>query len=59
MRAFSGFHSDDRSDFIAEISCSHHRHVRRRSSIEVRPWVLDPESGRSRVENARSCPLCD
>jgi tellurite methyltransferase len=58
-REISGFHHDDQGDWIAELSCGHQQHVHHRPPFQVRPWVVDAESRRSRVGSSLSCPLCD
>lgn len=58
-RQITGFHLDDQGDWIAELSCGHQQHVHHRPPFQVRPWVVDAESRRSRVGSSLSCPLCD
>jgi len=58
-RAIVSFRADDQGDWVAALSCGHRQHVRHRPPFEVRPWVLDHETRRSRLGSLLSCPLCD
>ncbi|HEY5265972.1 MAG TPA: DUF3565 domain-containing protein [Acidimicrobiales bacterium] len=58
-RAIVSFYADGQGDWVAELSCGHRQHVRHRPPFEVRPWVLDQETRRSRLGSSLSCPLCD
>ena len=58
-RAITGFQLDDQGDWVAELTCGHRQHVRHRPPFQVRPWVLDLETRRSKVGSSLSCPLCD
>ena len=58
-REITGFLLDDQGDWIAELSCGHQQHVHHRPPFQIRPWVVDAESRRSRVGSSLSCPLCD
>jgi hypothetical protein len=58
-RVIVAFRQDDRGDWIAELACGHHRHVRHRPPFELRPWVVDDESRRARVGTTIDCGLCE
>jgi tellurite methyltransferase len=58
-RAISGFHHDEGGDWVAELDCGHHQHVRHRPPFEVRSWVVDEEGRAARLGTALNCPLCD
>jgi len=58
-RTIVNFRADDQGDWVAELSCGHRQHVRHRPPFQVRAWVLDHETRRSRIGSLISCPLCD
>ena len=58
-RAIVGYHRDEHGDWVAELACGHHRHVRHQPPFELRPWVLDAESRRQRLGTLLECGLCD
>ena len=55
----TGFHQDDVGDWVAELECGHNQHVRHKPPFQVREWVVDEESRRSRIGARLECPLCD
>ncbi|MGI8661925.1 MAG: DUF3565 domain-containing protein [Acidimicrobiales bacterium] len=59
IRVIDGFHSDDVGDWVAELSCLHHQHVRHCPPFQERPWVVT-SAGRAASLGAKiDCPLCD
>lgn len=52
------FHQDDAGDWIAELSCGHHRRVRHEPPWTNRPWILSPEGRASFVGRELTCALC-
>ena len=59
QRAIVGFHQDQDSDWVAELSCGHGQHVRHRPPFTLRPWVLTPEGREGRLGQQLDCPWCD
>jgi len=59
QRAIVGFHQDEGSDWVAELSCGHGQHVRHRPPFTQRPWVVTPEGRAGRLGQLLDCPLCD
>jgi tellurite resistance-related uncharacterized protein len=55
----SGFHQDGDGEWVAELSCHHHQHVRHRPPFRERPWVLDEAGRDARLGTDIDCPLCD
>ena len=47
QRKIIGYHSDEESHWVAELSCGHFQHVRHDPPMMERPWVLT-EEGRNR-----------
>jgi hypothetical protein len=59
QRKITGFHQDERLDWVAELECGHGQHVRHDPPWTVRPWVLTPE-GRERFLGVElECKRCD
>jgi tellurite methyltransferase len=58
-RRISGFHQDDRGDWVADLDCLHAQHVRHRPPFQERPWVLSEEGRSERIGSELDCPYCD
>ena len=58
-RTITGFHLDEESDWVAELSCGHNQHVRHQPPFRLRPWVVDPDQRAARVGALLECPPCD
>lgn len=55
----AGYHQDENGDWVAELVCGHHQHVRHKPPFVERPWVKT-EAGRSAMLGARlECKKCD
>jgi tellurite methyltransferase len=59
QRPIMGFHQDEDSVWVAELSCGHGQHVRHRPPFTLRPWVVTPEGRAERLGQMLDCPLCD
>jgi Protein of unknown function (DUF3565) len=57
-RRITGFHQDERGDWVAELECGHSRHVRHNPPWENRPWVVDAAMRDERVGTLLSCEWC-
>lgn len=58
-RDITGFRQDEHGDWIAELRCGHHRHVRHVPPLAERRWV-ESEAGRAgRIGSALDCARCD
>ena len=57
-RAITGFHLDEESEWVAELSCGHNQHVRHRPPFQIRTWVLDAGTRMERIGTSLPCPLC-
>jgi tellurite methyltransferase len=58
-RRITGYHRDDDGEWIAELDCGHHQHVRHRPPFQPREWVLTAEGRASRLHMGLSCRLCE
>lgn len=58
-RAITGYHQDDASDWVAELTCGHGQHVRHTPPFFLRPWVLTPEGRASMLGTELDCARCD
>lgn len=59
LRPMLGFHQDQESDWVAELSCGHGQHVRHKPPFTLRPWVVTAEGREGRLGQELDCPLCD
>ena len=59
LRPITGFHQDDVGEWVAELSCLHHQHVRHQPPFFDRAWVLDAAGRDQHVGSELDCPLCD
>jgi Protein of unknown function (DUF3565) len=59
LRRIVGFRQDIEGDWIAELECGHHQHVRHDPPWQVRPWVISPAGRASRVGTPLECRQCD
>ena len=59
QRAIVGFHQDELGDWVAELDCGHHQHVRHRPPFQLRPWVVEADGRRDRLGTPLECPLCE
>ncbi|XXY46796.1 DUF3565 domain-containing protein [Sorangium sp. So ce269] len=59
LRPITGYHQDDASDWVAELSCGHGQHVRHQPPFLTRPWVLTPEGRASMLGTELDCVRCD
>lgn len=58
-REVTGYHQDDKGDWVAHLACGHQRHVRHNPPWMNRPWVTTAE-GRQRVLGQRiDCGACE
>ncbi len=58
-RHITGFHQDDEGDWVAELDCGHHQHVRHKPPFFERPWAVTSEGRASMMGKPLSCALCD
>lgn len=58
-QAITGYHRDELDDWVAELECGHHQHVRHNPPLVSRPWV-ETEAGREAMLGYRlDCRKCD
>jgi hypothetical protein len=57
-RRITGFHLDDHGDWVAQLECAHHQHVRHDPPWINRPWVLTAEGRSAALERALPCRKC-
>jgi hypothetical protein len=55
----TGFHQDDRGDWVAELECGHRQHMRHQPPWQLRPWVLTAEGRASFIGTPVHCRLCE
>ncbi len=55
----TGFHQDDIGDWVVELACGHHQHVRHNPPWINRPWVIIPRGRQSMIGHALACKKCE
>lgn len=55
----TGFHQDESLDWVAELACGHHQHVRHNPPWTSRPWVTTAEGRLSMIGRKLACIKCD
>ena len=50
-----GFHQDEETNWVAELSCGHQQHVRHRPPFTERPWGLTQEGRASKLGHEVHC----
>lgn len=58
-RAITAYHQDDVPEWVAELACGHHQHVRHRPPFQLRPWIIEEPDRAARLGSPLDCPLCD
>jgi tellurite resistance-related uncharacterized protein len=58
-RVIRGFHQDTQGDWVAELDCGHHQHVRHQPPFTLRPWVTTVEGRQGRLGQLLDCPPCE
>ena len=58
-RKITGFHQDERNDWVADLECGHTQHVRHQPPFQTRPWVITPAGRQSRIGVEFECAKCD
>jgi hypothetical protein len=58
-RKIVGYHQDAEHDWVAELECGHHQHVRHNPPWTNRPWVVTPEGRASVLGQVLDCRKCD
>ncbi len=59
IRTIDGFHQDAQGDWVAELSCLHHQHVRHEPPFRDRRWVTTGAGRVGRIGTSIECPRCD
>lgn len=57
-RRIVGFHTDELGDWVAELECGHHQHVRHDPPWINRPWVVTPEGRAQTLGRTLACRKC-
>ncbi|MEX0660458.1 MAG: DUF3565 domain-containing protein [Balneolaceae bacterium] len=58
-RKITGFHKDEKGDWVAELTCGHTQHVRHNPPWQLRPWVTTKEGRNLRLGSELNCKECD
>lgn len=55
----TGFHQDEKGDWVAELQCGHTQHVRHNPPWQLRPWVVSTEGRNRFLGKELDCKKCD
>ena len=58
-QAITGYHKDDKNDWVAELACGHTQHVRHNPPWQLRPWVISKEGREEHLGHQLNCKKCD
>ncbi len=59
QRPITGYHQDEKGDWVAELSCGHGQHIRHNPPFTLRPWGQTPEGRASKLGMELDCVRCD
>lgn len=59
QRKITGYHKDEKNDWVAELDCHHGQHVRHKPPFFNRPWVVSVEGRESKLGDTLDCVKCD
>jgi hypothetical protein len=57
-RKITGFHQDEKQDWVADLECGHGRHVRHTPPWMNHPWVVTPEGRAQWIGAELECMAC-
>ena len=58
-RRITGYHQDDKGQWVAELECGHQQHVRHNPPWVNRPWVTTAQGRTAALGAALDCNKCD
>ena len=58
-QAITGYHLDEEDDWVAELECGHHQHVRHNPPLVNRPWVVSGRGREAMLGHRLDCLKCD
>lgn len=58
-RAITGFHKDEKGDWVAELECGHQQHVRHNPPWQIREWVTTEAGRKRKIGHFLLCKECD
>lgn len=58
-QAITGYHKDEKEDWVAELACGHNQHVRHKPPWQLRPWVITEEGRKNHLGMELNCLKCD
>lgn len=58
-QAIIGYHLDHEQQYVAELSCGHHQHVRHNPPWQNRPWVMTEQGRNEKLGLLLYCKLCE
>ena len=59
QRQITGFHLDDKNDWVAELNCRHGQHVRHNPPWTNREWVVTEKGREEKLGEWLNCVKCD
>jgi len=55
----TGYHKDEKGDWVAELACGHNQHVRHNPPWTIRLWVTTQFGREEHLGNELDCKKCD
>jgi len=59
LRKITGFSTDEKGDWVADLECYHGQHVRHKPPFTRRPWVITQDGRNSRLGQELDCLKCN
>ena len=58
LQPITGYHTDDKGHWVAQLACGHNQHVRHDPPFERRDWVQTHEGRQSMIGFQLTCKKC-
>ncbi len=58
-QAITGFHKDEKNDWVAELECGHQQHVRHNPPWQIREWIITKSGRKNKIGYLLNCKQCD
>ncbi len=59
LKKITGFHKDEFSDWVADLSCGHTQHTRHNPPWQNRIWVMNKLTRDKNIGVELNCLICD
>jgi hypothetical protein len=59
QQSITGFHTDEKGHWVAQLACGHNQHVRHDPPLVKRLWVITQKGRDSMLGHLLDCKKCD